>query len=1516
MAEINNTPSQAIGGMNLNTTLSSLQAGQITYALNAVVEGSDGQGIRYQNEEANKICFQLPEGFQMLFAYPITEQERIVIWSFNSSTGESEIGQAVNCVYTTLVKDPCLDFDPEFPIHKAHHRVIECGTEVYWTDGRKGRRFINLDKLPYKEIPDPNSCGLIQTAEWDCNKLSVQPNFSIPSVEMEEVTGEGTLVAGTYQFALQYASKDGEGYTSYHSVTNPLPIGDTTVITLDFNYPVNKAIRLRLSGIDTTGLYDYINLAVIKTVNGIASFELAGTYLIEKEERTVIYHGQRLQNLTEADIFEKLPVYASAQDSFTIGPILGWADLTLQDRHNFQEIASRISLQWQTWRLKAGSYSNPVHAANHRGYARDEVYPFELVFLLKNGYQTDSFHIPGRMINDTDRELLSNADVISDHSICEGPAEGQPRWKVYNTAINLGNAPEFQDTDCYEGPYQYGELAYWQSEETHSCDQDYWRTLAGTPIRHAKMPDETVCPRYNGGGEWIFPLGLRIDIQQIKDLIQNSSLSQDVKDSIQGFKIVRGNRAGGQKSVVARGLIQNMLTYSTSDRIIDSLNSTGTQTPIERLINNAIGLLRNAIKKVHIFGGPQAIPRFQSAILLLQAALSQVPGTPAFDALIREAKDKIEQGLVENIGDTAYSYASSASELCDAILEISASYAELGEAVIDRPEVRDDLYFTPNYLFNDVKGTDQFLSNVTVNEDSKSRFTFHSPDTHFYQPTLGNILKLEDIEEGLSKAHIREVKKHARYQFINSSAYLLSLVSGVAVGFASGMYGTTVKPFDGTAAFTAYKTVLDIIFKVVPRRNYCYQYNAVGNYTHPRPVPNNGHKQRSINLSRYLAPGMENAGDTYPINNYHRESSVYLRTSSSLPFTHEQGGLSDVSKLLVPTYEAITAPISSYYATVKRNLPSQWGQMYSYETIDTGFQWTGDITDNTPEVATIFGGDIFIGRFAYKSKMPFFLDHRVGFADDADISFNELSNVGKPKYWFSTDVKDARGAFGSIFGVKAHKLFWNQPTFFNDRGMIFLFAYGIPYFITESEVNLDLRSAFNDREGDFYPHASSEDWLQESHVSMAQDNTYHYNKTFSKQNKETYFSHLPETWDPSCDTRKPFDITYSDANNWRLYRPLSRFSLEQNKGALTSIHALENRSILCSFEKGSSVYNALLTINTSNPQAAYLGNGDVFSSAPPLEFNHIGSQHRLFIDTPYGGVNVDALRGKVWLWQGNSPKEITGEGIHKFLQANLKVDGDNAAQGKGITGVYDARHSRILLTKLDGAKSFTLSYNFKTQSWISFHSYLPRHYVAQPTHFLSGEGTSLWNHGTDITLFNSFYGQLHPYMLEHPYSYGVTDQIIASVKCYSQVLQYNADGSYIETNDVFFNKAILSSNQDCSGVLDLHPKPKNSLKAQMEFPKYNEASKGIICTKSDSLYHFNTLWDLVKNKTQPVWKPSTQNLSFYKELNTTNMDYSKRSRNKAPLRSKELKVMLQLTDRTDTRIISQVALTETQNSHK
>jgi hypothetical protein len=58
----------------------------------------------------------------------------------------------------------------------------------------------------------------------------------------------------------------------------------------------------------------------------------------------------------------------------------------------------------------------------------------------------------------------------------------------------------------------------------------------------------------------VFPLDVKIDAQQVAQLIVSSSLTQDQKDDIVAFKIVRGNRSTN-RSIVAKGILRNVGKY-------------------------------------------------------------------------------------------------------------------------------------------------------------------------------------------------------------------------------------------------------------------------------------------------------------------------------------------------------------------------------------------------------------------------------------------------------------------------------------------------------------------------------------------------------------------------------------------------------------------------------------------------------------------------------------------------------------------------------------------------------------------------------------------------------------------------------------------------------------------------------------------------------------------------------------------------------------------------------------------
>jgi hypothetical protein len=200
---------------------------------------------------------------------------------------------------------------------------------------------------------------------------------------------------------------------------------------------------------------------------------------------------------------------------------------------------------------------------------------------------------------------------------------------------------------------------------------------------------------------------------------------------------------------------------------------------------------------------------------------------------------------------------------------------------------------------------------------------------------------------------------------------------------------------------------------------------------------------------------------------------------------------------------------------------------------------------------------------------------------------------------------------------------------------------------------------------------------------------------------------------------------------------------------------------------------------------------------------------------------------------------------------------------------------------------------------------------------------SLWRHLTNPEIYNTFYGCINPYIIEYPFAYQYYDEILQNVKDYTKAYKYLPsdfgvfdDSRKVETDDQYFNKAVLYNGQQCSGVLELVPKPMNNLKEYMKYPIYNAESKTITFTKSDNFYQYNTFWSLVKDKQLPLFVRTCESLSLDKVVNQVNMDYGKRSFKKEPLRAKELKVRHILDNRYDAHLVSQFIYTPAQISYK
>lgn len=200
---------------------------------------------------------------------------------------------------------------------------------------------------------------------------------------------------------------------------------------------------------------------------------------------------------------------------------------------------------------------------------------------------------------------------------------------------------------------------------------------------------------------------------------------------------------------------------------------------------------------------------------------------------------------------------------------------------------------------------------------------------------------------------------------------------------------------------------------------------------------------------------------------------------------------------------------------------------------------------------------------------------------------------------------------------------------------------------------------------------------------------------------------------------------------------------------------------------------------------------------------------------------------------------------------------------------------------------------------------------------------TLWRHLTDTKLTNNYYGNIEPYVIEYPFYYQFQDEILQNVKDFTRAYKYLPipDGVFnenakIETNNQYFNKVIIYNGQQCTGLLELVPKPMNNLAAYNSYPVYNTDSKTITFTKSDSFYQYNTFWNVVVNKAQPLFRTSCESLSIDKVLNQSNMDYGVRSFNKDTMRAKGVLIRHILDDTSDAHLVSQFIIAPSQISYK
>ena len=317
-------------------------------------------------------------------------------------------------------------------------------------------------------------------------------------------------------------------------------------------------------------------------------------------------------------------------------------------------------------------------------------------------------------------------------------------------------------------------------------------------------------------------------------------------------------------------------------------------------------------------------------------------------------------------------------------------------------------------------------------------------------------------------------------------------------------------------------------------------------------------------------------------------------------------------------------------------------------------------------------------------------------------------------------------------------------------------------------------------------------------------------------------------------------------------------------------------------------------------------------------YEYGSSQNRLsVISCPIGIFYIAQNQGKVFTY-GQGLQEISSAGLkwwfNLFLPYKLTEDfpdypyQDNPVAGIGCQSMYDSENSMLYFSKKDYRlrqvtdpipripgtvayiplitygknngkgdyftlngqgryllgdpllfedASWTVSYDPKTQVWISFHDWHPSLTMGTKNNFLTtgdlGKQNTIWKHNFICNNFCNFYDTPYPFEIEFPH---ITGQTITTLKSFEYILECYKRSSIncvdqFKILDYNFDKVVVFNNEQVSGYLNLNIFPKNNVTLSLDYPKLNTtnyASYDILFSKEESKYKFNQFWDITTDR--------------------------------------------------------------------
>ena len=1362
----------------------------------------------------------------------------------------------------------------------------------YWVDGDNNvPRYFNFDnKDKFKD----------SSGNWDIDKFSLFLSYSkIPEFSKVEVLNSGgALKAGSYNISIQYLDSDlnptewittSEIIYIYNSSLTEEYLKINGSINSDKDYlnskPTNKSIQVSLSNLDEDFLF--YRLAFIEATSGTGSVtSVKYTKEISIENNTFIYTGLNYKKEgTEEEILAVNNIISSADSIEQLDNrlILGNTEGVKYDLCSLQKIASKIKSyciikEINLSSMESSSFKNPTQRFNGGvGYMPGEIYSFGIVFIFKDNTLSPVYHIPGRPRSDhstnTSGKYVSSSDpkkyymsddnTLKNNTYTQVPCSSKDYWgkDSEDTLLNNTNIRHHR----FPTREEIGNDAKFFTKNTQTVDTGNSQTNLGIIIYKASSTT------------------LSSDMKLEFDYKITSSSSQN-QETIEILYPILNKLAVG-KSIVIQDFRIITPSLNNNNNLDTATLRDGNSRSNTLTLRKASGL-PSAAAELDSFTNAYSGFRF-GYVYINKVERKEID----------VYKGKILGIRFENIDISKND-------------DIAGYYIVRNERTEDEKTVLDSVCLVPTCIEKNNQGTFDYVATGLLNTEQAPNISKHTYSLIHLEHKFKDI-KYENFNKIVLTGKYQEQESRRSWfkynDVLDGSTYkknhkgsdkdgwsLKGISRDTLLSYSSiGSYGTIEINKNDTNTLIYLNALESKRIKVLRssknKMENLYNISAdniLGILSLKSEIPNNNIKETDI-LYGYIKRDLSNPYGLF----------------RSLPYIKVSLNSSASSEIEVYNGDTYISPMRYVNSLFWDNRPAKRNIAKVYDN----WQWITAIIVGvglialpflipfalTAAVVSVGAGVAFLGASALlgaakikqdeleeayqyhyteglrKTILDVWIDKNYG--KNQDCSEDTIQWIGESltNLFFDSSINSSLR-----YDVEGKNGFLNAPDSIETtqpderKG-----ADGYLDYTNEAKRKIDIHLAnkltiFNIKRDDY-----------KEYIGHVLGEWYEINPDYERLNKQKLFFCLPLQYD-CCNPKVekfPTRIFYSQQSfqeetidNYKVFLPNNYRDIQSSTGAVKDLFTISN---ILFVHTEDSLY--FLPQNyqerITNDIVSFIGTGEYFNiparKIVDSEISVGGCSHKwATLKTRHGVFFVSEKERKIYRFDGKRLDAISSLGMNSwfqeygFLNQTTLTNNPSNPLGSGFLSGYDPQKERILFTKIDKKGSidvsWTLSFSLKSNSWVSFHSYIPCFYMYNTINMftMTKNNIALYQHNMSGNYLN-FYQENYDFVIELVLlSKNGEVKDWNEIEINSLVEEYMPSyNSYIEQRFKTFNRAIFYNRNQATNELELIVNNDRNMNQYM-LDQIKPQSNSVTINKKDKSWYINNLRDTLNTPTSIIFK--------------------------------------------------------------